>query len=59
VSQIFVHPQITPQALDKAADVLEKLGEKQKADSLRKMLAHDYPKYKSKDSGKDAGKESK
>lgn len=45
VSQIFVDPQVTPKALEKAAGALEKLGDKEKADTLRKMLARDYPKY--------------
>lgn len=46
VSQIFVDPQITPEALDKSAKVLSKLGEKDKADSLSKQLASKYPNYK-------------
>ncbi len=46
VSQIFVDPQITPEALEKSASVLEKLGEKEKAESLRKQLAGKYPNYK-------------
>ncbi len=48
VSQIFVDPQITPEALEKSAAVLEKLGEKDKAESLRKQLAGKYPNHKSK-----------
>ncbi|MEI6535132.1 MAG: tetratricopeptide repeat protein [Verrucomicrobiaceae bacterium] len=48
VSQIFVDPQITPEALDKSARVLDKLGEKDKADNLRKQLAGKYPNYKMK-----------
>jgi len=48
VSQIFVDPAITPQALDKGAEILEKLGEKDKAESLRKMLSQKYPNYKRK-----------
>jgi len=48
VSQIFVDPAITPEALDKAAEILEKLGEKDKAESLRKMLEQKYPNYQRK-----------
>lgn len=48
VSQIFVDPEITPEAADKAANALEKIGEKAKAESLRKQLATKYPNYKAK-----------
>jgi hypothetical protein len=43
-----VDPAITPEALDKSAEILEKLGEKDKAESLRKMLGSKYPNYKKK-----------
>ena len=49
ISQIFVDPQLTPEALDKAAEVLEKLGEKEKADNLREQLKTRYPTYKRKE----------
>lgn len=48
ISQIFVDPEITPEALTKASLVLEKLGDQTKADALRKQLASKYPSYKSK-----------
>jgi tetratricopeptide (TPR) repeat protein len=61
VSQIFVDPAITPEALYKAALVLDKLGEKDKADVMRKALENKYPNYKPKDEIKkaDAVKEEK
>lgn len=45
VSQIFVDPEITPEAATKAARTLEKIGEKAKADALRKELKSKYPNY--------------
>ncbi len=48
VSQIFVDPEITPEAAYKAANALEKIGEKAKAENLRKQLASKYPSYKAK-----------
>jgi len=48
ISQIFVDPEITPEALTKACAVLEKLGDQAKADALRKQLASKYPNYKTK-----------
>lgn len=48
VSQIFVDPEITPEAADKAARALEKIGEKAKADALRKQLKAKYPAYQPK-----------
>ena len=45
VSQIFVDPEITPEAADKAAEALEKIGEKAKAEGLRKQLKSKYPNY--------------
>ena len=44
-SQVFVDPVITPEALSKAADVLEKAGENAKAEDLRKQLRERYPDY--------------
>ncbi len=48
VSQIFVDPAITPEALYKAVRVLEKLGAKDNADLLRRTLENKYPGYKPK-----------
>ncbi len=45
VSQIYGDPELTPEALDKAARVLDKLGEKGKAGSMRSQLATKYPSY--------------
>jgi len=45
-SQTFDDPQITPEAISKSADALEKLGKKVKAASLRKELKAKYPNYK-------------
>ena len=49
VSQIFVDPEITPEAAHKAAKALEKIGEQAKADALRKQLKSKYPAYQPKD----------
>jgi TolA-binding protein len=46
VSQIFVDPEITPEAAYKAVRVLDKIGEKSKAEALRKQLQAKYPNYK-------------
>jgi tetratricopeptide (TPR) repeat protein len=48
ISQIFVDPEITPEALSKAIAVLEKMGDNTKAETLRKQLASKYPGYKAK-----------
>ena len=48
ISQIFVDPEITPEALSKAVAVLEKMGDAAKAEALRKQLTSKYPDYKSK-----------
>lgn len=48
ISQIFVDPEITPEALSKAISVLEKLGDTAKAEALRKQLNAKYPDYKPK-----------
>ena len=48
VSQIFVDPEITPEAADKAIHALEKIGDKAKADALRKQLKAKYPNYEAK-----------
>jgi TolA-binding protein len=45
VSQIFVDPAITPEALFKAIRVLEKIGDKAKAEKLRNQLNSKYPNY--------------
>jgi tetratricopeptide (TPR) repeat protein len=45
VSQIFVDPEITPEAAYKAVQALEKIGETAKAEALRKQLKAKYPKY--------------
>ncbi|HSJ03618.1 MAG TPA: hypothetical protein VK956_14245, partial [Verrucomicrobium sp.] len=45
VSQVFVDPLITPEAAHKAAEALEKLGQKDKADALREQLRTKYPNY--------------
>lgn len=44
-SQFLDDPEITPQALDKSARVLEKLGESDKAQEARKQMER-YPDYK-------------
>jgi TolA-binding protein len=46
ISQIFVDPEITPEAAEKAAKALDKLGDKKKADALRSQLASKYPNFK-------------
>ena len=51
ISQLYGDGDITPEALDKAVTTLEKLGEKEKAESLRKQLTGKYPDYKSPKSG--------
>ncbi len=48
ISQIFVDPEITPEAAEKAAKALDKLGEKAKAAALRSQLASKYPGFKAK-----------
>lgn len=49
VSQFFVDPEITPEAAYKAAGVLEKIGETEKAQALRDQLKQKYPDYKPKE----------
>lgn len=49
VSQFFVDAEITPDALAKAIKTLEKLGEREKAATLRRQLEKEYPKYKLKE----------
>ena len=44
-SQVFVDPVITPEALSKAAHALEKAGELEKSNELRKQLRERYPGY--------------
>jgi TolA-binding protein len=46
VSQFYVHPDITPEAAYKAVKALDKIGEKEKAEALRKQLKSKYPNYK-------------
>lgn len=48
VSQMFVDIEITPEAADKAATALDKIGEKAKAEALRKQLKAKYPSYEPK-----------
>ena len=45
-SQIFVDPQITPEALFKAARALNRAGEASKAEELLKQLKSRYPEYR-------------
>jgi tetratricopeptide (TPR) repeat protein len=45
VSQIFVDPEITPEAAYKAIQALDKIGENAKAEALRKQLKAKYPNY--------------
>lgn len=45
-SQIFVDPQITPEALFKAARALDRAGETAKAEELLKQLKARYPDYR-------------
>ncbi|RBP47223.1 tetratricopeptide repeat protein [Roseimicrobium gellanilyticum] len=49
ISQFFVDPEITPEAAYKAARVLEKIGETEKAQALRDQLKAKYPDYKPKE----------
>jgi tetratricopeptide (TPR) repeat protein len=49
ISQFFVDPEITPEAAYKAASVLEKIGETEKAQALRDQLKEKYPDYKPKE----------
>ena len=49
ISQFFVDPEITPESAYKAAAVLDKIGEKEKAQALREQLKAKYPDYKPKD----------
>ncbi len=49
ISQIMVDPEITPEAAFKAALVLDKIGEKEKAEALRAQLKTKYPDYRPKD----------
>ncbi len=45
-SQIFDDPQITPEALFKAARALDRAGERDKAENLLKQLKSKYPDYR-------------
>lgn len=47
-SQVFEDSEITPEALDKAATVLEKQGDAAQAQKLRQQLKQRYPKWKPK-----------
>jgi TolA-binding protein len=47
-SQMFVDPEITPEALHKAAIALEKTGQRDKARLLRSQLKERYPNYMAK-----------
>jgi tetratricopeptide (TPR) repeat protein len=44
-SQVLKDDLVTPSALDKAAQALERLGEKERADVLRTQLKREYPAY--------------
>ncbi len=48
VSEIFSDPDITPQALAKAAAAYEKAGQKKDAEEARRLLEEKYPKFTSK-----------
>jgi TolA-binding protein len=45
---MFVDPEITPEALHKAAIALEKTGQRDKARLLRSQLKERYPNYMAK-----------
>jgi len=45
VSQIFMDPEITPKALDKAANAYRSLGNQAKAQEYEEQLAATYPNY--------------
>lgn len=45
-AQFFDDEEVTPEALDKAAQALEAAGQGAKAEEFRKMLKDKYPKYK-------------
>jgi len=47
-SQFFEHPEITPEALYKAAQVLEKAGDAAKANQMRQQLKQRFPKFQPK-----------
>ncbi len=44
-SQVLADPRVTPIALDKEAQALDRLGDKAKAEKMRATLKKDYPKY--------------
>jgi len=44
-SQVLSDARVTPEALSKEAKALDRLGEKIKADEMRRLLKKDYPKY--------------
>lgn len=45
-SQVLADARVTPEALDKEAKALDRLGEKKNADEMRRLLKKDYPNYK-------------
>jgi TolA-binding protein len=45
-SQVIKDDYVTPLALDKAAQALERLGDRAKADELRAQLKKEYPNFK-------------
>lgn len=47
-SQVFVHPEITPEALYKASEVLRKAGDAEGAKKMLEQLQQSYPKYQPK-----------
>ncbi len=46
-SQVIKDDYVTPLALDKAAQALERLGDKTQADAMRTQLKKEYPNFKS------------
>lgn len=53
ISQFMVDPEITPEAAYKAIQVLDKIGEKEKAEALRAELKLKYPNYRPKEAAKE------
>ena len=45
-SQILEDDVVTPEALDKAASALDRIGDKEKAAAMREQLKTKFPKYK-------------
>lgn len=47
-SQFFDDEEVTPEALDKASQALQKAGQSEKAAEFQKLLKQKYPSYQSK-----------